>query len=211
MYTQSCVLSRASHYSTPFGDMAIDQGVYAELRATGAFEGMDLAVDEDEHSLEMHLPYVHHVMGGREFTIVPIMVGSLSYEREEEYGKLLARYIDDPDNVFVVSSDFCHWGQRFRYTFWDKSLGAIHQCIEALDRKGMRLIEEGDPAKFHQYLKEFKNTICGRHPIAVLLHVLRHCAARHSARFVRYEQSSRCTSLSDSSVSYASALITLAP
>jgi hypothetical protein len=30
---------------------------------------------------------------------------------------------------------------------------------------------QGDPQAFADYLSTYKNTICGRHPIAVLLHV----------------------------------------
>lgn len=67
-----------------------------------------------QHSLEMHLPYIHHVMGDTEFTLVPILVGSTTAKQQELYGKLLAPYLEDPGNFFVISSDFCHWGQRFR-------------------------------------------------------------------------------------------------
>lgn len=35
----------------------------------------------------------------------------------------------------------------------------------------MDLIEQLDPTGFHEYLKQYQNTICGRHPIGVLLHV----------------------------------------
>ena len=36
--------------------------VYDELYATELFETMSLQKDEDEHSLEMHLPYVAKLM-----------------------------------------------------------------------------------------------------------------------------------------------------
>ena len=36
--------------------------VYAELYATGHFETMSVAADEEEHSLEMMLPYIARVM-----------------------------------------------------------------------------------------------------------------------------------------------------
>lgn len=62
------------------------------------------------------------------------MVGSLTVEREAAYGQLLAPYLADPSNLFVVSSDFCHWGQRFRYTYYNQQCGQIHQSIEALDK-----------------------------------------------------------------------------
>ena len=35
-----------------------------ELRTTGNFSDMDTQTDEDEHSIEMHLPYVRKVFEG---------------------------------------------------------------------------------------------------------------------------------------------------
>lgn len=45
-----------------------------------------------------------------EFSIVPVLVGALSESKEQEYGKLLSKYLADPSNLFIISSDFCHWG-----------------------------------------------------------------------------------------------------
>lgn len=59
-----------------------------------------------------------------------------------------------------------------------------------------------------------QNTICGRNPITVLLNLLQYeYAGKASAEnvrfnFVRYEQSSQCTSGRDSSVSYVSGILT---
>jgi len=36
--------------------------VTADLEATGQFEWMTMSMDEDEHSIEMHLPYVAKIM-----------------------------------------------------------------------------------------------------------------------------------------------------
>ena len=44
--------------------------------------------------------------------MVPIMVGGLDTSAEKYYGELLAKYFDDENTVFCVSSDFCHWGSR---------------------------------------------------------------------------------------------------
>ena len=38
---------------------------------------------------------------------------------EAAYGRLLAPYLEDPANLVIVSSDFCHWGRRFGYTYHD--------------------------------------------------------------------------------------------
>lgn len=101
---------------------------------------MSINVDEAEHSMEMELPYIRAIFAGREdVKIVPIMIGALSTDSEAQYGegrgraclgvlwmvdssrtdhvdlsagKILAGYLDDPSNLFVVSSDFCHWCVR---------------------------------------------------------------------------------------------------
>ena len=36
--------------------------VYSDLHRTGQFDSMGVQTDEDEHSLEMHLPYIAKVM-----------------------------------------------------------------------------------------------------------------------------------------------------
>ncbi|KAL6523889.1 hypothetical protein OROMI_030984 [Orobanche minor] len=204
-YTPKCALSKATVYKTPIGDLPIDQEVNEELRALGKFDWMDLHDDEAEHSMEMHLPYLAKIFQGFSVKIVPILVGALSAENEATYGQLLAKYVDDPTNFFSVSSDFCHWGSRFHYTHYDKKHGAIYKSIEALDKMGMDIIETGDPDAFKQYLSETDNTICGRHPISVFLHMLKNSSTKVKIRFLRYEQSSECKSTGDSSVSYASA------
>lgn len=204
-YTPKCAVSSATVYKTPIGDLPIDLEVIEELKATGKFEVMDLRVDEAEHSMEMHLPYLAKVFEGHPVKVVPILVGAVSTHNEALYGQLLAKYVDDPSNFFSVSSDFCHWGSRFNYTYYDKKHGSIHKSIEALDRMGMDIIETGDPDAFKKYLLEFDNTICGRHPISVFLHMLKKCSTKIKIGFLRYEQSSQCKNMGDSSVSYASA------
>jgi len=210
LYTPKCLLSTCTEYATPLRSIRVDGAIYDELAATGAFDEMDLAVDEREHSLEMHLPYIAHIMGDRPYTLVPIMVGALSEASEARYGRILAPYLTDPQNLFVISSDFCHWGERFRFTYQDRKHGPeIFHSIEALDKQGMALIEAQDAAGFAAYQREFGNTICGQHPIAVLLHALQTCSAQaaHTLRFVKYAQSSQCRRAADSSVSYASAVV----
>jgi AmmeMemoRadiSam system protein B len=206
-----CALSSVGKYQTPFYDLVIDQEVYSELDASGAFERMSVGVDEDEHSLEMTLPYVAKVMEEfkNSFRIVPIMVGSLTPEKEAAYGRILAPYLADSTNLFVISSDFCHWGNRFRYTYYDETKGPIYQSIQSLDKLGMDIIERLSPAEFTEYLHKYGNTICGRHPIGVLLNAASNLPdserKKINLRFLKYAQSNQCHSQSDSSVSYAAA------
>jgi len=176
---------------------------------------MSLDVDEDEHSIEMHLPYIAYRMPSKKnsFTIVPILVGSLSYSNEEVYGKILAPYLADTNNLFIISSDFCHWGSRFSFTYrypTQNSSTPIFKQIEEMDKEGMSFIERLDVKGFKQYLKSTRNTICGRHPIGVLLNAIVQCSPSWeniNIKFVKYAQSNQVKHEKESSVSYASAYL----
>jgi len=88
-------------------------------------------------------------------------------------------------------------------------MAAISFASSASDVEAVR---DGHAAhsRFTSYLERTKNTICGRHPIGVLLAAVGALqrdgdGAAWDVDFVRYEQSSACSKPSDSSVSYASA------
>ncbi|CAO3660743.1 unnamed protein product [Umbelopsis vinacea] len=227
IFIDGCAISRATQCETPLGNLTVDTEIVAELRETGIFNHISNAVDEEEHSIEMHLPFIYKVFESKieNIKIIPIIVGSIYADREKMYGTHLARYLADPETLFVVSSDFCHWGLRFDYTYYQaedssKSLQLrhskpsdittpIHKSISNLDHNGMKLIEELDHDAFTRYLRETKNTICGRHPIGILLAALSKLKESGSQqahlKFVHYDQSSPCKIARDSSVSYASA------
>ncbi|ORX72299.1 UPF0103-domain-containing protein [Linderina pennispora] len=232
IYLDNCALSACSEYETPLGNIAIDKDTIGELRGKGTWRTMSLEADEDEHSLEMHLPYIYKTFESKiqEIKLVPILVGNLSFQKEKYYGEILAPYLDNEENLFVISSDFCHWGSRFRFTYYRGSEQQrpvklqssdrrrpdgkpIWQSIERLDWDGMEAIVDTDHSAFRQYLEETGNTICGRHPIGVLLAAVNHLFPNHTEgpvlRFVKYDQSSKVAFPTDSSVSYASAYLAL--
>ena len=70
----------------------------------------------------------------------------------------------------------------------------------------------GSHARFTAVLRATGNTVCGRHPIGVAMAAVealqkdgRLGEDKGRFRFIRYERSSECVRVSDSSVSYASA------
>jgi AmmeMemoRadiSam system protein B len=177
---------------------------------------MSKSVDEEEHSLEMQLPFIFAAMSGstQPYVIVPVMVGQLGKTLGPRIGQVLGPYLDDPSNFFVISSDFCHWGKRFSYQPYDsqaiKKGTPLWTGIEQLDREGMANILTQDPNTFTQYIKRTGNTICGKNPILVLLHAIQY--AQHKStfttHFTHYAQSSRCQDVHrDSSVSYAAGVL----
>jgi len=224
VYLDDCALTGHQLYSTPVGDLRIDTETVNELLHTGKFSTMSTQVDREEHSIEMQLPFLAHVLNVKghlsRVKIVPILVGALKEDREAFYGKLLAPYLATKRTIFIISSDFCHWGKRFRYTpYIEKNDHSskewnIYQSIEMLDREGMGCIESLQLSNFSKYIQRTKNTICGRHPIAVLLAAVEELKAKHlngskvSLKFLHYSQSGAVKKSDESSVSYAAAKLT---
>jgi AmmeMemoRadiSam system protein B len=61
-YLEKAALTRCTHYGTPLGNLPVDAATTADLYKTGQFDWMSQDVDEDEHSLEMHLPYIYKTL-----------------------------------------------------------------------------------------------------------------------------------------------------
>lgn len=227
-YLKGCALSTFASYDTPFGKLKVDAQTVEALRETGRFSDIPASSDEDEHSLEMHLPYIwkrleqtHGDCGPEGYPpIVPILVGDNSGTMEKEFGHLLAKYLEEPGSAFVVSSDFCHWGSRFSYTTYVPSADRldqlrvlsrrsaetetpIHEGIKVLDELAMEAVASGEHDRFVENLRITKNTVCGRHPIGVTMAAMEAVGAG-PFHFLRYERSSLVERLDDSSVSYAS-------
>ncbi|QSZ30951.1 hypothetical protein DSL72_000510 [Monilinia vaccinii-corymbosi] len=240
-YLDRCALSAHTRYATPLGDLIVDKHTVQDLADTGEFITMTTEQDETEHSLEMHLPYIHKMLSQQfsspsEFpTLVPILVGNTNAAAEKMFGAILARYLADETSVFIVSSDFCHWGPRFQYTYYlpaspsaearDTSGGyslsrkdrnptqpPIHESIGRLDRLTMDAIEGGQHEDFLGNLEDTGNTVCGRHPIGVTMAAIEKLkedklidGEKGRFKFVRYERSNDVVRVDDGSVSYASA------
>lgn len=265
-------------YSTPLSDepLPLDQELITKLLSSKAvrpngttigFSTMTRAIDEDEHSLEMHLPYIHRLLQlqhpntptSKYPPLVPIMVGSTSATTEYAFGGLLAPYLADPENAFVISSDFCHWGLRFHYTYYvpqapkpgpklplssdslpqpgnveeaeqqvdavsagqslqrrdriGRNEPAIHESISSFDMATMAAVTTGSAQIFLDAIHNTGNTVCGRHPIGVVMSALEHIGDKEGNKgrfhFVRYERSSDAVDVTDSSVSYVSAFAVL--
>lgn len=194
---------------------------------------MDRDLEEGDHGGEMQYPYLVKVLKNASekkgstsiVPILPIMVGDISFSLESEYGSLLTEIIAREDVFSILSTDFCHWGERFSYqprpsttTTATTKVPEIFEFIQDLDQQGMRCIEKKDPGAFDNYLEKTSNTICGRHAIQTWLNAVVHSekALKDNAsntdwgelkiEFNKYAQSSNVRSMSESSVSYGSAI-----
>lgn len=214
-------LTAAAALETPLGRLGVDSDANTSLLAENKtmrkelFFVLSKAVDEDEHSIEMHLPYLRHVFGadaepGGRVRFVPVMIGAMDESTERQLGGVLAKWLANGRALFVISTDFCHWGSRFGYTPYRDYGMNIWKKIEQLDHEGMNCVERCERNAFASYLANTQNTICGRYPVSALLSAIEaKRSEKIEIKFVRYEQSSKCQNRADSSVSYASAHVSV--
>jgi AmmeMemoRadiSam system protein B len=91
-------------FATPLGVVTIDAAL-----PTIALERADVVVDDrphaDEHSLEVHLPFLQVALGGG-WTLLPVVVGLVGPEAVAE---LLHAVWGGRETLVVVSSDLSHY------------------------------------------------------------------------------------------------------
>ncbi len=140
-------VTTASAFETPLGEVAVDREAVTLALSLPQVTELDEA-HADEHSLEVHLPFLQVVLG--EFSLVPLVVGDA---RPEEVAEVLRLLWGGPETLMVVSSDLSH------YLPYDKAMeidGTTAAAIEAL---------KAEEIDYHQ--------ACGRIPLSGLLLVAR--------------------------------------
>lgn len=162
----------------------------------------------------MHLPFIASATSRweRKPAVLPIVVGSLSAEQHAAFARSLQPLFADPRTLFAVSTDFCHWGSRFRYSPYNPDAGPVYRSIENLDHEGMEALASRSADAFRTYIARTRNTICGRHALTILLECLAaDGSGAHDLRWLSYAQSSKAMTLQDSSVSYAAGAVWTVP
>jgi AmmeMemoRadiSam system protein B len=98
---------------TPMGQVRVDEALAAELREESALFEEDGVAHAREHSLEVQLPLLQHLLGDR-FTFVPVCMMTPSFDVCAEAGGAIARVIAEHRNAgetigIIASSDMNHY------------------------------------------------------------------------------------------------------
>jgi MEMO1 family protein len=209
-----CSISSFDGVQTPIGDIEIDIKVRDKL--VGAcgdiFKISSQEDDITEHSLEMQYPFISKVFCKSKAKILPIQVGQfsdiLNRKNAAEFILKSVPNLDSEKVLFIISSDFCHYGAKFDYKpFFRNSKLSSNQNISIMDCNGFNHLNDPNPiTAFTEYLKSTGNTICGREPILLFLQILDQLNLSGKWELVDYAQSNFLTSPNDHSVSYLSAI-----
>ena len=99
-------LPAADAFATPLGQVAVDRSAEAQL-ADLAFVSQSAKAHAWEHSLEMQLPFLQHLL--ESFAIVPLAVGDAT---PQQVAEVLGRLWGGPETVIALSTDLSHFHAR---------------------------------------------------------------------------------------------------
>lgn len=126
-------------FDSPLGPVPIDRAALAQL-ADLPFVGISDAVHEQEHALEVQLPFLQQVLGS--FSLLPLAVGRA---QPAQVAQLLERLWGGEETLIVISTDLSHYLPYAEARAKDQ--GTIEQVLR------------GDPALTH-------DQACGATPLA---------------------------------------------
>ena len=107
----------------------------------------------------MEMPFLKYIFDDKKLKIVPMVVGDGDLTKNRKLGKFLYDLYEDKKTLFVISSDFCHWGSDFDFTYYNKKFKTVNESTEDLDRQALDIIGEINSKKFDEYMKKNGNTI----------------------------------------------------
>ena len=209
-YFQGAGLTSFEKFETPFGDVDVDTDTINKLlQNSGNFFSFPKSSDVKEHSIEMEMPFLKYIFNDKKLKIIPMVIGDGNLEKNRKLGKYLYDLYEDKKTLFVISSDFCHWGSNFDFTYYNKKFKTVNESTEDLDRQALKIIGEKNSKKFDDYMKNTGNTICGSNPITIILSLIEEYQKNHQDKKITFEtagyaQSGKIRNINyDSAVSYA--------
>jgi AmmeMemoRadiSam system protein B len=159
-------------FATPLGEIPIDEEAAEAVVRAGEVVRDDPGPHRDEHSLEMQLPFLQHVVPG--LRLVPLLMGSQSRDEVDALAQALAKGLAGREALLVASSDLSHY----------------HPAREAsaLDAKVVGDVERFDPERLMDRLESFHGHACGGGPMVAVLKAARARGADR-ATVLRYADS----------------------
>ena len=147
VYFEGLAVSGADTFSTPLGKIEIDKQAIESLRDL-AFVGYLEQAHTQEHSLEVHLPFLQQMLS--HFKLVPIVAGDAS---ADQVSQVIEKLWGGDETLIVISSDLSHYHD--------------YPTAQRKDKHTSEMIEHLD----YQHLSS--EDACGKVPVSGLLKVLK--------------------------------------
>jgi AmmeMemoRadiSam system protein B len=178
---------------TPLGAARIDTELAARLLQSCHLLMEDAKAHEDEHAIEVELPFLQRSVGA--FTFVPIAIGVSRYAALEALGHGMAQALKGSAGpvMIVASSDMNHYEPD--------------DVTRVKDRKAIDQILALDPAGLYEVVRKEDISMCGYGPAVAMLTAVKDLGAT-GAELVRYATSADTSGDRSAVVGYAGMMIT---
>jgi MEMO1 family protein len=148
-------LWEAGAFATPLGEVAVDASLAEAVRAACPLVSVDHAAHEQEHAIEVQLPFLQVRHPG--IAIVPILLAWDGWEEARLLGEALSRVLRDWSEpvLLLASSDLNHYEAA--------------AMTELKDAQALAAIQALDGAELLRRCREASISMCGRAPAAAVL------------------------------------------
>jgi AmmeMemoRadiSam system protein B len=143
------LVTSKGYYETPFGLVEVDAGLVDELDGE---VGLDFLSEDMEHSLEIQLPFLQHMLG--EFKLLPVMMGDQGLRACRQLSAALVKVLAD-GALLVASSDLAHLNN--------------YQEVIAHDRFVQKYVSDFDAEGLAGSLAKNEAQACGGGPIVTVM------------------------------------------
>jgi hypothetical protein len=177
-----------SYYRTPLGLVPLAGDDVTRLSRLAPLHRVDR---EEEHSLEIQLPFLQHTLGS--FALIPVMMQDQSYALANRLGLALADLLRGRSALLVASTDLSHFHP--------------YASAVALDRRALDAISRFDPEGLDREIAAGRTEACGYGAVVAVLCAARSLGADH-VTVLRAANSGDVTGDRSRVVGYAAAAVT---
>lgn len=178
-------------YSTPLGNIEVDQSALAELQTHLQIPITPIANDP-EHSLEIELPFLQRILYNN-FKLLPIMIRAQEETVAHQLGEALAKTLINKHIILVASTDLSH--------FYGQS------TAEMLDHEMLKRFESFEPSSIFEAERTGKGFACGHAAVAAVMWAAQGLGAA-KVQILKHATSGNVTGDYSSVVGYGAAVIT---
>jgi AmmeMemoRadiSam system protein B len=197
-------LMKKGEWETPLGNLKIDEELSTMILENSSIIEQDNSLftgfqAEQEHNIEIQLPFIKYCSQGKEVNIVPIKIaGTRDFKILSDIAKDIAEAINsiNKDVIIVASSDMSH-----------KQVNSSNQ-LDQFKEIDLAVIEEFKNLEPEKALENaLKTTVCGPQTITTLILTCRNLNATKGELLKYYTSSERTGNIGGYCVGYFSGIL----
>lgn len=174
------------NFKTPLGNVKINERLAEGLLNEAADVRFYPDAFEKEHSIEVQVPFLQTVL--KDFTIVPILIGSPTRQTFEHLISRLTEILDEK-TLLIASTDLSHYHDYLTANKMDSRIISAIERLSVMDTECLLRTNEAE--------------LCGGFPVLITMAVSRQAGANVGVLF-KYANSGDVTNDREKVVGYAS-------